>query len=309
MSRPPIYVETFIHASLEAVWDATQDPARHREWDLRFTEIEYLPKSNPSEAQGFLYATRIGFGLRIEGRGESVTERIGTAGERTSVLRFWSDDPKSLIRSGGGYWRYLPEAAGIRFLTLYSYEPRFGLLGAWVDRWLFRPLLGWATAWSFDCLRIAVERGVPARALWTQTIAASIARIVLALIWIYQGLVPKLLFPDSGEEAILRGTGLFGGHEAVVLSILGLLEIGFGVALLRWADATRLLWLMIGGLLALLGGAALGQPSLLVAPFNPITLTLAMIGLAAIEVWLRRDPLPSAHHCLRQPPRGARSLS
>jgi hypothetical protein len=36
-----------------------------------------------------------------------------------------------------------------------------------VDRLVFRPLMGWATAWSFDRLRLWCERGIsPARSLW-----------------------------------------------------------------------------------------------------------------------------------------------
>jgi hypothetical protein len=148
MGRRPIYVETLIRAPLEEVWAKTQTPAEHVRWDARFTAIEPLPDRR------FRYATRIGFGLEIEGLGESV------AGGGTSALRFWSDDARSLIRAGSGYWRYVPTGEGVRFLTRYDYDTRWGALGALVDRLVFRPLLGWATAWSFDRLRIWLEDGV-----------------------------------------------------------------------------------------------------------------------------------------------------
>ncbi len=96
----------------------------------------------------------------MRGTGESVGEREGETGARTSALRFWSDDPRSLIRSGSGYWRYVPTGDGIRFLTRYDYEPRFGAAGRVFDRLAFRPLLGWATAWSFDRLRLWLEEGI-----------------------------------------------------------------------------------------------------------------------------------------------------
>jgi hypothetical protein len=156
----PIYVETFVRTSLGAVWDTTQDPDRHRRWDLRFSEIEYLPRTGDSEPQRFLYSTRIAPGLTIRGTGESVGSREGESGARTSALRFGSDDRRSLIRSGSGYWRYVPEPGGVRFLTRYDYEPRWGRAGRLIDRVLFRPLLGWATAWSFDRLRLWLEEGV-----------------------------------------------------------------------------------------------------------------------------------------------------
>ena len=154
MRSRPIYVEILIRAPLEDVWAKTQTPAEHVRWDARFTSIE------PVGGDRFRYATRIGFGLDIEGVGENVAERRAEDGAATSALRFWSDDGRSLIRSGSGYWRYVPTGQGVRFLTRYDYDTRWGALGALVDRLLFRPLLGWATAWSFDRLRIWLEEDV-----------------------------------------------------------------------------------------------------------------------------------------------------
>jgi hypothetical protein len=159
MTRP-IYVEIVVRAPLEDVWEKTQRPDLHQRWDLRFTRIEYLPRPDGSAPQRFLYATRIGFGLEISGEGESVGEKDGSDGSRTSALRFWSESPRSLIREGSGYWRYVPTLNGVRFLTSYDYQTRFGVAGRVVDRLVFRPLLGWATAWSFDRLRLWLEDGV-----------------------------------------------------------------------------------------------------------------------------------------------------
>ena len=117
-------------AEMERLWQLTQDPALHQRWDLRFSTIRYLPKSDDAALQQFLYETRIGFGLAIGGEGESTGTRSSTSGERTSALRFWSDDPKSLIRIGAGYWKYIPEEDGrIRFFTWYDYQTRFGAVG------------------------------------------------------------------------------------------------------------------------------------------------------------------------------------
>ena len=90
---------------------------------------------------------------------------IGPAGA-PCPLRFWSQDPKSLIREGSGYWKYVPhgdDGRTILFLTLYHYRVRFGALGRFLDRLLFRPLIGWATAWSFDRLRLDREGYRPSR--------------------------------------------------------------------------------------------------------------------------------------------------
>src|ERR1700692_3709985 len=91
----------------------------HGRWDLRFSQIDYLPRA-PGEAQKFLYSTRIGAGVQIRREGESTGERDDSSGQRTSALKFWSKDPKSLIEFGSGYWQYVPDERGIRFLTSYG---------------------------------------------------------------------------------------------------------------------------------------------------------------------------------------------
>jgi hypothetical protein len=123
-----IYVEIPILGSMDELWEKTQSPELHQRWDLRFTEIEYLPRKH-EEPQEFLYRTRIGFGITIDGKGESTGTKDGDGGTRTSSLKFWSDDPKSLIKVGSGYWKYVPTGNIIRFFTWYDYQTRFGPVG------------------------------------------------------------------------------------------------------------------------------------------------------------------------------------
>lgn len=299
---PPIYVEILIRAPVEAIWAATQEPARHERWDLRFTEIDYLPRPDPAQPQRFRYQTRIGFGLAIRGEGESTGTVSRASGERTSALRFWSADPRSLIAEGSGYWRYIPTEAGVRFLTWYDYRTRFGWPGALFDRLVFRPLIGWATAWSFDRLRRWLESGLDPGLACRLAAIRALALGPLAAIWLYQGLVPKLLFPDGGEAAILRATGLFPGREAAVLALVGLAELAFGLALLWRPHSRWLLHLNNAALVVLLLGALAGTPALAAAPFNPVTLNLAMIALALVAL-AALDATPTAATCLRRPRR------
>src|SRR5690349_5664641 len=99
-----IYVEILIRGSMDELWHKTQTPDMHQRWDLRFTDITYLPRPDDSHPQRFLYTTRLGFGLQIRGEGETVGERGDPPQQVTSALKFWSTDPKSLIREGAGYW-------------------------------------------------------------------------------------------------------------------------------------------------------------------------------------------------------------
>lgn len=144
---------------MEELWAKTQDPEQHQRWDMRFSRIVYQPRPDPELPQTFVYERAIVPGLTIAGQGETTGERSKPDGTRASALSFSSDDPRSLIEEGSGYWRYVPDGDNIRFLTRYDYRPRWGRFGRVIDRLLFRPLLGWATAWSFDRLRLWIEEG------------------------------------------------------------------------------------------------------------------------------------------------------
>jgi hypothetical protein len=283
---------------MDALWRATQAPEVHRRWDLRFTEIRYLPRPSEAEPQRFLYATRIGFGLRIAGEGESTGERQRD-GDRTSALRFWSDDARSLIREGSGYWRYVPVDGGVRFITLYDYRTRFGPVGRAVD-FAFRPLMGWATAWSFDRLRLWLELGVDPALSLERTAVHWIARLTLAFIWLYHGIVPKLV-GVTGEVEIATRLGVPATLAPVFTAAAAIVEIALGLALLLLPNARALLALS-GALAVGLGVLAVVRiPELLLAPFQPVTIGVAMAALAAVA--LRADKeLPRAASCLRRAP-------
>ncbi|KAB7681977.1 hypothetical protein GBN91_06840 [Bacillus sp. B1-WWTP-T-0.5-Post-4] len=71
--KQPIYVATKMNTTMGKLWEYTQEPAIHTEWDARFTEISYLEKKE-GEPQKFLYKTKIRFGFEIAGEGESIGE-------------------------------------------------------------------------------------------------------------------------------------------------------------------------------------------------------------------------------------------
>ncbi|MDQ7805713.1 hypothetical protein Q5425_18360 [Amycolatopsis sp. A133] len=155
MRPKPLYVETVIRTDLDTLWHHTQDPDLHRRWDLRFTEISPIDGHDGH----FRYASRF-LGVTVDGVGVSVASRDRPDGSRTSVLRFASADPLSLISTGAGFWRYTPVTGGVRFVTGFDYGTRWGRFGQLADR-VFRPVFGWMTAWSFDRLRLWLETGIP----------------------------------------------------------------------------------------------------------------------------------------------------
>jgi hypothetical protein len=175
--RRAIYVETVIRADIDRLWERTQLPVLHQRWDLRFGEIGYAPR--PADgAQRFRYAIRPLPFLVIGGHGITIGESHRPDGTRTSALRFASADRLALIRVGSGYWRYIPGDDGVRFLTGYDYRPGWGRLGPAADL-LFRPILGWATAWSFDRLRLWLETGRSPERSRRQAVLELAARIAV----------------------------------------------------------------------------------------------------------------------------------
>jgi len=64
-----IYVEILVRAPMDVLWAHTQTPALHQKWDLRFSQIDYLPKADATEPQRFRYTARIGFGFELSGEG------------------------------------------------------------------------------------------------------------------------------------------------------------------------------------------------------------------------------------------------
>jgi uncharacterized membrane protein YphA (DoxX/SURF4 family) len=295
-----IYVEIRVRAPMDELWTHTQTPALHERWDLRFSRIHYLPKSVENEPQRFRYSTRIGFGVEVSGEGESVGQRNLTDGSRSSALKFWSATPLSIIREGSGYWKYIPAENGIRFLTRYDYHTRFGRAGTLFDRLMFRPLIGWATAWSFDRLRLWLEQSIdPAQAM-RQTLVHVTARIALAAIFAYQGLVPKLVARHADEIAMLGDAGIPTGSTNIALDAIGIAELAFAAALLiawtrRWPPVV-----CVAAMVMATVAVAVHSPRFFEAAFNPFSLNVAVAALAAIDLFVLAS-VPSAARCLRRP--------
>lgn len=164
----------------------------------------------------------------------------------------------------------------------------------------FRPLLGWATALSFDVLARWVEDGTTPETSYRTILAHALARVGLALIWIYQGLVPKLLVSHPAEHAPFDQLGL-GAVSAEAVVALGVLEIAVGVALLVWWRSSWLAYLAGGLPVALTAGAVIADPSVALGPYNPVVTTVGMAALGGITGSLA-GRIPTARNCLRSPP-------
>ncbi|WP_175614855.1 DoxX-like family protein [Piscibacillus halophilus] len=300
MGKKPIYVEIPIKAHMDNLWKVTQTPEEHEKWDLRFSSITYLPK-NEGEPQHFTYRTNIGFGLSIKGWGKSVGTHNASDGAKTSSLHFGTDQKMSLIKEGRGYWKYHPQSDGtIQFLTQYHYDTRWGKFGELIDL-IFRPLMGWATALSFDVARRWLEKGEAPATQYVRFFSTWMISVLFFIVWTYHGLVPKLLFMHPTEISMTTGVLPLTEQQAVWLNnVVGSLEILFGLLWLVYSKKHHLfkLQLIVFPLLGL--AAVMADTSHLTHPFNPLTFNLALMILSAAGLLVSRD-VPTAKQCIRQP--------
>ena len=114
-----------------------------------------------------------------------------------------------------------------------------------------------------------------------------VANITIALTWIYHGIVPKLLYMETGELPMVIASGMFEGNEAVVVYVVGVLEIIFGIMFLFLGRFQLMHWLNIGALVALGIAACVIKNDIYSYPFNPATTAFGVIGLSVIVLMLR----------------------
>lgn len=296
--KKPIYVSAEMNTTMEKLWEYTQEPHIHTEWDVRFTEISYLEKKE-GEPQKFLYKTKIGFGFEIAGEGESIGEIRKETGERISSLKFWTDNTLSLIQIGRGYWKYTPCKEHIHFETQYDYDTRYGRIGNVIDFYMFRPLLGWATAWSFDALKLWLEKGIHPRLLIRRTMTYWLVCFLFAFVWMYQGIFPKIIFSHPEEMKMLSAIIGSTGNSIAILKVIGMLEIIFGIIWLFPVPKQKLFILHIFMLIALTIVAGFTNIVSFTEPFNPITLNVLLMGVSIVG-YMNSFDLPSAKNCKRK---------
>ena len=109
----------------------------------------------------------------------------------------------------------------------------------------------------------------------------TICTVALGFVWLYMGLVPKLVFPETGELEMTRGSGLFRGYEEEVVFAVGVGEMIFGL-IIMFVKKKIVHILSIVGLCSLALGALAGKPEVYTHPFSPIVITVPMITLSWI---------------------------
>ena len=109
-----------------------------------------------------------------------------------------------------------------------------------------------------------------------------LARVALALVFFWHGLVPKLLWLSADEVAMIQAHGIVAVEWLAVLA--GVAEIALAVLLLTIRRHWPLLLAALL-LLLLLVDVALFSPHLLLQAFNPVSTNLAALTLCLVA-WL-----------------------
>jgi predicted tellurium resistance membrane protein TerC len=124
-----------------------------------------------------------------------------------------------------------------------------------------------------------------------QRLVHLVARIGLAFIFAYHGLVPKLLGPHPDELTVLTAGGMSAAQAGKLVMMTGVAEILFAFALLAFWNHRWPLILCIAAMFLALIGVIVNAPHQLSAAFNPVSLNLAVVCLAVIDwVILRWTP-------------------
>lgn len=111
-----------------------------------------------------------------------------------------------------------------------------------------------------------------------------VARISLGLVWLYQGLIPKIFTLVPLEREIVERVGLFLNSPQFTMRMIGIVEVLFGLWLIsgygeRLACITTTLFLI-----ALIIPSLIEEPSLLLGPFGGIIKNICLFCCAWI-VW------------------------
>ncbi len=111
-----------------------------------------------------------------------------------------------------------------------------------------------------------------------------ISRIALGLVWLYQGVVPKILFPRADEIGLVRASHLVWRTPELTLQILGVAQMVVGLWLIIGIAERAGVFIATVWMLILIGLVANGNPSMLTDPYGALVKDLCLVA-CAITVW------------------------
>ncbi len=118
--------------------------------------------------------------------------------------------------------------------------------------------------------------------------SARICRATIAFVWLYQGIVPKLLGPHVDEMNMALSIGVSPATATNLSYLGGAAELVMAGCVLWFARKTWPLWLTIALMAGLLAFVLIFTPYLLKGAFNPVTTNLCVVALCVVCLRLQR---------------------
>jgi peptidoglycan/LPS O-acetylase OafA/YrhL len=125
--------------------------------------------------------------------------------------------------------------------------------------------------------------------------AVTICRLSLGAVWLYEGLVPKLLFVRPDEVELVRRSGIYFGTPELFLQLLGVAQAAFAIWLLiGWAERLAVALATLG-MWILIVLVAMANPSMLTDPYGALIKDLCLTA-CAYTVWSLSPLRPRQEH-------------
>ncbi len=123
----------------------------------------------------------------------------------------------------------------------------------------------------------------------------AVARVTLALAFLWHGIVPKLLYRHPDEIELLRDSGQSASGALRMVMIIGWIEVAYALALLVGWRVRALPLVATVAMAVITPGIMLHSPRFIPAAFMPVTLNLCVATLGVIA-WMAADPRKGGRH-------------
>lgn len=111
-----------------------------------------------------------------------------------------------------------------------------------------------------------------------------ICRLALGVVWLYEGLVPKLLFVRQDQIDLVERSGLFVGTPEFFLQLLGVGQVVCGLWLLAGFAERLAVFIATTSMAILIVLVARANPAMLTDPYGALIKDACLIA-CAFAVW------------------------
>ena len=116
-------------------------------------------------------------------------------------------------------------------------------------------------------------------------------RVSLGFVWLYEGLVPKVLFVRADQIELVERSGLYFGEPETFLQLLGIAQAAFALWLLAGYAERLAVAIATAAMCILIVLVAGNNPAMLTDPYGALIKDLCLIA-CAYAVWLLQPVTP-----------------